>query len=133
MRESLLLGLWKLGGRVEVDPRGNLVVVALGAPVPRDTLSRLRQHREALIKAARGELEPQPSVRELTNTYRRAFGDGFREAFRQVTGCDHFERTPEWIQLYLFREWLLDAVSKKGPGAHAGAALGPDRQEVKAT
>jgi hypothetical protein len=93
----------------------------------------IKAHKADLLKALSGELQPVPSIRSLANAYRTSMGAGFREAFLRETGCDHFLVTPSWFQLYLFREWLLDEVSKKGQGAHAGAALGSDRQEVKAT
>jgi hypothetical protein len=63
-------------------------------------------HQSTLLELLEGRVEPRPSVLNLANEYRRVRGDGFREEFIEVTGCDFWEVTPAWIDLYTFAAWL---------------------------
>jgi hypothetical protein len=66
-----------------------------------------------LLKALRGELQPVPSIRSLANAYRKNIGERFRDAFHRETGCDYFEVTPTWFQLYVFADCMQVALQER--------------------
>jgi len=109
---GLLTNVHQLG--LSLEARDGKVVLCGSTSSITEVLRRMiKAHKADLLKALSGELQPVPSIRSLANAYRTSMGAGFREAFLRETGCDHFEQTPEWIQLYLFRDWLAAAQQER--------------------
>jgi hypothetical protein len=101
MALPLLLECLGAGITVSIDGRDLRIKAPPGAVT--EALRRcIKNHKADLLKAIRGDIKPRPCMRSLANAYRRRSGEGFREAFQRVTGCDIWKETPEWIALYTF-------------------------------
>jgi hypothetical protein len=79
-----------------------------------DVVSAMNTNKAGLLDLVEGRTEPRPSILSLAKAYRQLHGDGFREAFTEVTGCDFWEASPTWAQLYIF-EAHLSAGTPGGP------------------
>jgi hypothetical protein len=105
MTRSLLVMLAERG--ISLREKDGAVAASCTPDAITDEIRRLIKTNKAdLLKAIRGDIEPRPCMRSLANAYRRRSGEGFREAFQRVTGCDIWKETPEWIALYTFQSWM---------------------------
>ena len=102
---GLLLDLHRRGADLRLED-GRVRCRAPSGALNPDVRARLVRSRDTLADVLRGRHHPRPSLRALANDYRRIHGDGFREAFIKVTGCDFWEVTPSWPQLFIFEAHL---------------------------
>jgi hypothetical protein len=105
MDRSLLVRLSECGIHLR-EKEGNVVASAALDAITDEIRRLIKTNKADLLKAINGDIEPRPCVRSLANAYRRRSGEGFREAFQRVTGCDIWKETPEWIALYTFEAWM---------------------------
>lgn len=98
---ALLLDLHRRGVTLDADG-DQLRCRGPKSVLTSDMLAEVKAQKNGLLDLAYGRIEPRPSILSLAKDYRRRHGDGFREAFIEITGCDFFETTPSWVQLFIF-------------------------------